>query len=91
MAEYSKVNVLENELEDLVRQHADKIEEGLTFVDHQCPTDGGRLDVLLRDSGGALIVAELKVVEDDGMLLQGLDYYDYVSKNIEAYTRLYTR
>ncbi len=31
------------------------------------------------DSGKSLIVAELKAVEDDGMLLQGLDYYDYVS------------
>jgi hypothetical protein len=34
-------------------------------------------------------VAELKVVEDDGMLFQGLDYYDHVSTHIESFARLY--
>jgi hypothetical protein len=41
------------------------------------------------DSGKSLLVAELKVVQDDDMLLQGLDYYDYVIKNLEAFARLY--
>ena len=91
MAKYTKVDVSEQELEDLVRQHAGDIEAGLTFVDHQRRTDSGRLDVLLRDSGGALVVAELKVVEDDGMLMQAVDYYDYVSRNVEAFGRLYKK
>lgn len=89
MAKYKKVDVSEQQLEDLVRQHSDAIEEGLVYVDHQQLTAGGRLDVLLVDSGHSLVVAELKVVEDDGMLLQGLDYYDYVSGHIEAFARLY--
>jgi hypothetical protein len=58
-------------------------------VDHQKPTAGGRLDVLLADSGHGLVVAELKIIEDDGMLIQGLDYYDYVSTHVEAFARLY--
>jgi hypothetical protein len=65
------------------------IEEGLLYVDHQKAAAGGRLDVLMVDSGKALVVAELKVIEDDGMLLQGLDYYDYVSSHIESFARLY--
>jgi hypothetical protein len=89
MKPYKKVEVSEAALEDLVRQHADKIEEGLAYVDHQKSAAGGRLDVLLVDSGKSLVVAELKVVQDDGMLLQGLDYYDYVSTHIEAFARLY--
>jgi hypothetical protein len=36
-----------------------------------------------------LVVAELKVIQDDGMLMQGLDYYDYVSDHIESFSRLY--
>src|SRR5262245_5110466 len=89
MKKHLKTNVTEQQLEDLVRRDAGMIEEGLVYVDHQKPAAGGRLDVLLVDSGKALVLAELKVVQDDGMLLQGVDYYDYVSSNIEAMARLY--
>lgn len=89
MKSYRKVDVSEQELEDLVRRHSGTIEEGLGYVDHQKQAAGGRLDVLMVDSGKALVVAELKVVQDDGMLMQGVDYYDYVSSHVEAFSRLY--
>lgn len=91
MKRYTKADVSEQKLEDLVRQHADMIEEGLVYVDHQKQTAGGRLDVLLVDSGKSLVVAELKVLQDDGMLLQGVDYYDYVTAHVEAFARLYQK
>lgn len=89
MKKYTKADVSEQELEDIVRRNAGQIEEGLIYVDHQKPAAGGRLDVLLVDSGKSLVVAELKVTQEDGMLLQGLDYYDYVSMHVETYARLY--
>ena len=89
MKKYKYVDVTESKLEDFIRVGTDVIEEGLKYVDHQRYTDRGRLDVLLVDSGKSAVVAELKIVEDDAMLLQGLDYYDYVSTNIEAFARLY--
>jgi len=89
MTRYKKVDVSEQQLEDLVRRHTGTIEEGLTYVDHQKQTTGGRLDVLMVDSGKALAIAELKVVQDDGMLMQGIDYYDFVSNHVEAFARLY--
>jgi len=89
MKKYTKADVSEQELEDIVRRNAGQIEEGLIYVDHQKPAAGGRLDVLLVDSGKSLVVAELKVTEDDGMLLQGLDYYDYVTTHVEPFARLY--
>lgn len=89
MKSYRKVDVLEQQLEDLVRWHAGTIEEGLAYMDHQKQAAGGRLDVLMVDSGKSLVVAELKVVQDDGMLMQGVDYYDYVSSHVEAFARLY--
>jgi hypothetical protein len=58
-------------------------------VDHQKQAAGGRLDVLMIDSGKSLVVAELKVIQDDGMLVQGLDYYDYVSSHLESFARQY--
>jgi RecB family endonuclease NucS len=73
----------------LIRQAPGLIEGGLTYVDHQRLTDRGPLDVLLVDSGNALVVAELKVVEDDSMLVQGIDYYDFVTRNIEGMCRIY--
>ncbi len=89
MPKYKKIDVSEQQLEDLIRQSSDLIEEGLVFVDHQKQAAGGRLDVLFIDSGQALVVAELKVIEDDGMLFQCLDYYDHVATRIETYARLY--
>ena len=89
MKTYVKVDVSEAQLEDLVRRYAGKIEEGLAYVEHQKSAAGGRLDVLLVDSGKSLVVAELKVVQDDGMLMQGLDYYDDVSTHAESFARLY--
>jgi Endonuclease NucS len=89
MKKYTRTDISEQELEDLVRRGPELIEEGLVYVDHQKPAAGGRLDVLLVDSGRSLVVAELKVVQDDGMLIQGLDYYDYVSAHVEAFARLY--
>jgi len=89
MKRYTKADVSEQELEDLVRRHAGLIEDGLVYVDHQKPAARGRLDVLMVDSGKSLVVAEIKVTQDDGMLFQGLDYYDYVSTHVESYARLY--
>ena len=91
MKKHRVVNVSESELEDLVRQGSDLIEEGLKFVDHQAFTPRGPLDVLFVDSGKAFVIAELKIVEDDGMLTQGIDYYDYVSRNLEGFARAYKR
>jgi len=89
MKRYKQVDVSEALLEDLARTGADLIEEGLKYVDHQRRTEKGRLDLLFVDSGKALVVVELKILEDDGMLFQALDYFDYVSNNVEAFARLY--
>jgi hypothetical protein len=90
MKKYTKITLTEQNLEDLIRQDAGMIEEGLVYLDHQKQTTTGRLDMLLADSGSALVVAELKVTQDDNMLMQGLDYFDYVTSHLETYARLYS-
>lgn len=89
MRKYETVEISESQLEDFVRQEPGHIEGGLIYVDHQRRTRQGRLDMLFVDSGKALVVAELKIAEDDGMLAQGIDYYDYITSNIEGYARAY--
>jgi hypothetical protein len=89
MREYKIVEISETHLEDLIRQGAHLIEDGLRYIGHQKSTHRGPLDVLMVDSGEALAVAELKVCEDDSMLMQGIDYYDYISKNTEGFSIAY--
>lgn len=92
MKNYTQVEVSEGTLEELIRHYSSKIEEGLVYIDHQLNTDRERrLDVLMVDSGGALVVAELKVIEDDGMLIQGIDYYDFITRNHEFICRTYSK
>jgi len=88
---YSVVHVSEASLEELIRQNPDNIESGLRFVDHQRKAGRGPYDVLLVDSGKAVVVAELKITEDDSILTQGLDYYDYVASNIDGISRAYSK
>jgi hypothetical protein len=89
MKKYRQVELAESQLEDLIRTGAELIEDGLKYIDHQKIIDKGRMDVLMVDSGKSIVVAELKINEDDNMLFQGLDYYDYVSTNIDAFARIY--
>ena len=84
MKKYQSIEISEKQLEDLIRQAPENIEPGLRYIDHQRFTNRGPLDVLMVDSGNALVVAELKVVEEDSMLVQGIDYYDYITRNLEG-------
>ena len=89
MKKYKTVDVSEKQLEDLLRRYPEYIEVGLRYVDHQRKAERGPLDVLMADSGNALVLAELKVVEDDNALIQGIDYYDYIVRSIEGIARIY--
>jgi hypothetical protein len=88
---YRNVELSECELEDLIRRSPEQIEPGLKYIDHQVPTERGPLDVLLVDSGSALVIAELKVVEDEAMLVQAIDYYDDVVRHLDGYWRAYSQ
>lgn len=88
---YENIDISETELEELIRQNPGNIEAGLRFIDHQRKVGRGPYDVLLVDSGKALVVAELKIDEDDDMLFQGIDYYDYIASNIEGLSRAYSK
>ena len=65
------------------------VEAGMSALDHQIPTGRGFIDVLCVDNTGAFAVIELKVVEDDSMLLQALDYLDWVNEQIDRLAERY--
>ena len=89
MQKYKSVEIRETQLEDLARTGSEMIEEGLKYVDHQKIPGNGRMDALFVDRGNSIVAAGLNIVEDDNMLLQGLDYYNYVANNIEALAHIY--
>ena len=91
MTKYTTLEVSEEDLEDLIRRHPDNIENDLRYVDQQMPAGKRRLDLLMVDSSNTLVIAELKVVEDDAMLTQAMDYYDYIYRNVEGLARAYSK
>jgi len=89
MRKYKSVELIDSQLDDLVRTGSEVIEEGLKYVDHQKIPGKDRMDVLFVDCRNSMVAAEMNIVGDDNMLLQGLDYYNYVTTNIEALVRIY--
>lgn len=71
----------ERELEDLVVKDPEAVEDGLEYLTHQLQANGKFIDVLAVDRNGVLTVLELKVGEEDEMLFQAMEYYDWVSSN----------
>lgn len=65
----------------MVVNEINMVEKGLTVICSNVPiTDKTTLDVLCHDSNGQLVILQLNVEEDDAMLLQGLESFDYVDK-----------
>ena len=91
MLEYTRAELAERELEDRIIRHPHLIEPDLRYLEHQRHTSSGRLDILFADSNRTLVVAELKVVEDSYMLIQALDYFDFVADKIEGFARLHAQ
>ncbi len=79
----------ESELEALLCKYPEYLEKGLKFIDRQVNTTRGPLDILAIDSGNCLVIVELKIYPDDGMLFQVLDYFGWVYENIDSIKRMY--
>lgn len=71
----------EPELREMLASDPEIIEKGLTVLKQEYPTESGPIDLLCADDEGRLCVVELKVDQDDTMLLQALRYYDWVYTN----------
>jgi len=68
-------------LEQMIVNEINLVEKGLTVICSNVPiNDKTTLDVLCHDDKGQLVILQLNVEEDDAMLLQGLQSFDYVDK-----------
>ncbi|MBW3561266.1 MAG: endonuclease NucS [Actinobacteria bacterium] len=51
---------VERELQELLADHPDRIEDGLSLVKREFPTDIGPVDLLCRDAAGHAVAVEIK-------------------------------
>lgn len=89
MLDSEEKELTEKDLELKISEHPQLIEKGLKLVANQRRAGRGPLDILLLDSGNALVVTELKVAMDDDMLTQALDYFGHVYSHLEALALAY--
>lgn len=79
----------EKELEHLIVSELRIVEAGLKIIKHQLPTDTGPSDIIFVDENGRVGIMELKVIEDDNMLLQAFKYFDYINENLDAIKNMF--
>ena len=81
----------EANLEQLLSECPAAIEPGIQILGRQVPAGRGFIDILAvdADNENALVVIELKKGTDDHVLVQALEYYDFVRENIERVAHVY--
>jgi hypothetical protein len=57
------------------------IEEGLELLSHEYASGNGTVDFLCVDSGGRLVIIEVKLHEDENILFQALRYFSDIDKD----------
>jgi hypothetical protein len=71
----------EFQLREMLASNPEAIEKDFIVLKQEFPTESGPIDLLCVDNEGRLCVVELKLGQDDTMLLQALRYYDWVYAN----------
>jgi len=82
MATLKKIKLKnEKELHSVIEKEFDALEEGLTILKYEFAMSKGVPDFLCADSGGRLVIIEVKLQEDENILFQGLRYYNEIDKD----------
>jgi len=65
----------EKELHGIIEKNIESLEEGLEVLKYEFSIGNGIADFLCKDSGGRLVVIEIKLGEDSEIIFQALRYY----------------
>lgn len=80
--EYEKYNPLsEKELHEIIRKNLNSLEKGLILLEYEKSLSKGIPDFLCTDSGGRIVIIEVKLHQDENILFQALRYFGDVNKN----------
>jgi len=80
----------EAELHGVIRSELEAVEEGLILLQHEYPSGKGIVDLLCVDSGGRLVIIEIKLHEDENVLFQALRYFSDVDQDRYKISNLFT-
>ncbi len=80
----------EKELHVIIEKELDCLEEGLELLKYEMGTESGVPDFLCVDSGGRLVIIEVKLHEDDKVLFQALRYYSEIDKDRYAIAQMFS-
>lgn len=71
----------ESELHLIMQKEMDALEKGLQIIQHEYATTSGSVDFLCIDSGGRLVIIEVKLHEDESALFQALRYFSTIDRD----------
>lgn len=80
----------EKELHGIIEKEIDALEEGLEVLKYEFAFRKGIADFLCVDSGGQLVVIEVKLKEDENILFQALRYYNEIDKERYAIAQIFS-
>ncbi len=80
----------EKELHGIIEKEIDALEEGLEILKYEFAMKKGIPDFLCVDSGGRLVIIEVKLQEDEGILFQALRYYNEIDREIYTIARIFS-
>ena len=81
----------EAELHMIIKSDLDALEEGLEVLKHEYPSGKGIVDFLCIDSGGRLVIIEVKLNEDENILFQSLRYFSDIDKDRYLITNFFSK
>lgn len=82
MATFKKFSAKnERELHSIIEKELDALEEGLNLVKYEFAITKGIPDFVCIDSGGRIVIIEVKLKEDENILFQALRYYNEIDKD----------
>jgi hypothetical protein len=93
MAKFIKyVPQKEKELHEIIKTNLNLLEDEFRLMQYEYPTETGIIDLLCVDGEGRIVIIEVKLHEDEGILFQALKYYSVINniryqlaKNFEKY------
>ncbi|MGD9161331.1 MAG: endonuclease NucS [Desulfobacteraceae bacterium] len=80
----------EKELHSIIEKELDSLEDGLNLLKYEMTIGKGTPDFICKDSGGRIVIIEVKLLEDENILFQALRYYADVNKNRYAIADMFT-
>ena len=80
----------EKQLHEIIEKELDALEEGMNLLKYEYSLPGGTPDFLCADSGGRLVIIEVKVGKDENVLFQALRYYNEIDKQRYAIAQTFS-